>query len=302
MYPELYKCPECGSGQIIHLYIEGDSVCSSCGLVLLEKQVVDSSKGLKIEAYKDSYGPGQKPWSRKQESGSIFGFSKGFRGINKNFLLPKDKVKFERLKKLHTLQGGRSIDTGLAIFRNITNEIKTPQSVKTKAATIFLESLRRKLTLGRSYESIIGAAIFIAYAINKYPKSITKLAKKISVPKEKIFKCYQLLVRELEIKVSINLRPQNFVSQFCSEVRADIVIEQRAREIIKGFQEKVNTSGKDPKGIAIGAIYLASKIEHRNNPQKHKKITQKELSSIGDVTEVTLRNRYKEIEIELSLS
>ncbi|MBT3463617.1 hypothetical protein HN451_01405, partial [archaeon] len=48
------------------------------------------------------------------------------------------------------------------------------------------------------------------------------------------------------------------------------------------------TSGRSPKGIAAGALYIASKI---NNEKK----TQAEIAKVADVTEVTVRNSYKEL-------
>jgi len=299
----IYKCPECGSQEFIYVERNGDTICPNCGLVLAEKNIVDLKRGLKPEAYKYFYGPSQAPWSRRRESGSMFGFSRGFRDINLNFISSRDRTKFERLRKSHRLRDKKSIDAALEIFRNIINKINTPQSVKLEATKIFLECLRRKLTVSRGYEAIIGAVILIAYAKNNYPKSITELAKRVSIPKEKIFRYYQLLIRELKIQVNINLKPEDFISQLCSEVHtgmAIVVIEQKARKIIKEFQEKVNTSGKNPKGIAVAAIYMASKREHRNNPQKYRRITQEELASVGDVTTVTLRTRCKEIKTALS--
>ena len=299
---EIYKCSECGCQELLYFEEKGDTVCSNCGLVLAEKREVNPSEGLKPGAFQEFYGPGQKLWSHSQKKGSIFGFSKGFRDIKRKYLAPEIKTKFGRLRKLHTSRGKKNIDIALATFRNMTSAINTPPSVREEAARIFLKSLRKKLTAGRSYEAIIGAAIFIAYAINRYTKSITKLSKEILTPQREIFKCYQLLVRELEIKVNINLRAEDFVSQFCSELHTGIEIEQKARKMIKEFQEKVNTSGKDPKGIAVGAIYLASERKHRSNPKKYRKITQKELSSTGSVTEVTLRIRYREIEKTVSIT
>ena len=242
----IFKCPECGSKEFLYSERTGETVCPSCGLVLAEKNIVDPKKGSKPGVYKDSYGPGQAPWSHSQESGSIFGFSRGFRDINLNYLSPKDKAKFERLRRLHTSRGKDSIDPALTVFKNIINKVNTPWSVKVEALRIFLGALRGNLIAGRSYEAIIGTAIFIAYAKNNYPKSITEVAKRVSVPKEKIFRCYQLLVRKLKIQVKINLRPEDFVPQFCSEVHADMVIEQRARKILKDFQESYNAIRLSP--------------------------------------------------------
>lgn len=282
------KCPECKSDHIIYLNEKGESVCCSCGLVIEEKRPLNSEKGLKIGSFQAFYGPGQAPWSHRQESGSTFGFSKGFRDINLNYLPPKDKAKFKRLRKLHTSRGKKSIDPALAIFRNMTGEIKTPNSVKEQASIIFLATLRKGLIRGRSYEAIIAAAVLISYRIMNIPKSIEKISKQTLVPKEKIFRCYDLLQRELNIKVKINFDPEYFLPSFCSDLKAKMIVQKKARAIIKRFKEKENISGKDPKGITAAAIYIASK--------DCQKMTQKEISLVTGITEVTLRKRYKELE------
>jgi transcription initiation factor TFIIB len=60
-------------------------------------------------------------------------------------------------------------------------------------------------------------------------------------------------------------------------------------KIIKVYISKISTSGKDPKGIVAGALYLACKL---NN----KELTQKHIADVVGVTEVTLRSRFKEFE------
>ncbi|MEJ2277694.1 MAG: hypothetical protein P8Y70_08095 [Candidatus Lokiarchaeota archaeon] len=50
-----------------------------------------------------------------------------------------------------------------------------------------------------------------------------------------------------------------------------------------------NSAGKDPKGIAAAAIYIGSKICNENR-------TQKEISKLANVTEVTLRMRVKDLQ------
>ena len=54
------------------------------------------------------------------------------------------------------------------------------------------------------------------------------------------------------------------------------------------YLEKAPNSGKNPKGLCAGAIYLASKL-------KNARVTQKEIGEAISITEVTLRSRYKEI-------
>ena len=64
-------------------------------------------------------------------------------------------------------------------------------------------------------------------------------------------------------------------------------------------EEKGLTDGKSPCGVAAACVYIAASVEgfHR---------TQREISEASNTTEVTIRNRYKEIcsvlGVEISLT
>ena len=72
-------------------------------------------------------------------------------------------------------------------------------------------------------------------------------------------------------------------------------IEKNVIRILRGFIDKNAICGKDPKGLCAGAIYLVSKI-------KNKRVSQKEISTVVGVTEVTLRSRYKELMKNISIN
>jgi len=54
------------------------------------------------------------------------------------------------------------------------------------------------------------------------------------------------------------------------------------------------TTGKDPRGLAAGAIYIASILTDN-------RVTQREIANAAGVTEVTVRNRYKELVRKLQI-
>ena len=54
------------------------------------------------------------------------------------------------------------------------------------------------------------------------------------------------------------------------------------------------TSGRGPIGIAAAALYIAGLLEGERR-------TQRDISEVSGVTEVTIRNRYKEIISRLNL-
>ena len=65
-------------------------------------------------------------------------------------------------------------------------------------------------------------------------------------------------------------------------------------KILKKAEISELTSGRGPAGIAAAALYVAALL---NNEKR----TQREVADVAGVTEVTIRNRYKELLKELNL-
>ena len=101
-------------------------------------------------------------------------------------------------------------------------------------------------------------------------------------PKE-IGRTYRFLKRRLMIRTPPS--PLTYVSRFCSELGLNSDTEGKVREIIKLAEEKELTYGKSPTGITAAALYIAGYRMNRQNAR--------EISEITNVTEVTIRNRYK---------
>jgi transcription initiation factor TFIIB len=64
--------------------------------------------------------------------------------------------------------------------------------------------------------------------------------------------------------------------------------EEIAHKILTTAKELKLTSGRGPTGMAAAASYIASVLTGE-------KRTQREVAEIAQVTEVTIRNRYKEL-------
>jgi len=67
-----------------------------------------------------------------------------------------------------------------------------------------------------------------------------------------------------------------------------------AVKILKRAEKNELTSGRGPAGIAAAALYVAALL---NGEKK----TQREVADIAGITEVTIRNRYKELLDKLGL-
>ena len=67
-----------------------------------------------------------------------------------------------------------------------------------------------------------------------------------------------------------------------------------ALKILRNAEDIELTSGRGPAGISAAALYVAALM---NDEKK----TQREVADIAGITEVTIRNRYKELIEKLKL-
>ncbi|MDG6219964.1 MAG: transcription initiation factor IIB, partial [Candidatus Thermoplasmatota archaeon] len=89
-------------------------------------------------------------------------------------------------------------------------------------------------------------------------------------------------------------RPQDYIQRFCSELKLSSDVQAQAQEILKDAANKELTSGRGPTGVAAASIYIASILSNERR-------TQREVAEVAGVTEVTIRNRYKELTEKLGI-
>ncbi len=185
----------------------------------------------------------------------------------------------------------KNINQALRVLDEFVSTLELPNSVKEDAAKIYREAAHKGLTRGRSIESIVAAALYAACRRQKIPCTLDEMANilrtKGAEAKREVAKCYRLLVRDLDLKIPV-IEPEQFISRIISELGLPDHLAAEAIQVVRMAKQKGLTAGKDPSGLAAAAVYLAAM---RHGFRK----TQKEIAQVAGVTEVTVRNRYKEI-------
>jgi len=101
------------------------------------------------------------------------------------------------------------------------------------------------------------------------------------------------VTRELEIRIRPS-NPADYIPRFASALKLSPESQSKSVEILEKAQRAELTSGRGPTGIAAGALYVSALMHVE-------KRTQREVADVAGVTEVTIRNRYKELLDELKL-
>ena len=164
---------------------------------------------------------------------------------------------------------------------------------KERALEIYKKALESNLVRGRSIESVMAAAVYAACRELKLPRTLDEIAMYTRAGRKDVARCYRLLLREASIKVPLP-NAADFVPRIGSYLRLSGQTIKRAIEILEQARAAGLTAGKDPAGLAAAAIYIAAL-------QNGEIRTQKEVARAAKVTEVTVRNRYKELVKKLGL-
>ena len=139
----------------------------------------------------------------------------------------------------------------------------------------------------------MAAAVYATCREMKIPRTLDEIAKYTRAGRKDVARCYRLLVREAAIKVPLP-NAIDFVPRIGAILNLSASTIRRAIDILKQAQKMGLTAGKDPAGLAAAAIYIAAMMQGEMR-------TQKEVARAAQVTEVTVRNRYKELVKKLNI-
>jgi len=284
------SCPECRSTKIIEDSSRGERYCNDCGSIIKE-DIVDT--GQEWRAF-DS-----EQMSRRARGGAPLTFTKHDKGLTTEIgkglgelykVPPKKRAQYYRLTKWHKRlikSKDRNLSFALSELQRIISFLNLPRPVHERIARHYEQAVNKGLVRGRSIESVVAA---ITYAVSREfgsPRTLEEISEASGVEKREIGRTYRYIARELGIRI-LPADPVTYVPRFCSMLGLSDKVQARSIEILKKAKKFDITSGKGPTGVAAAAIYVACVLEGE-------KRTQREVADIVGVTEVTIRNRYKEV-------
>ncbi|MFB6216234.1 MAG: hypothetical protein ABEJ72_04595, partial [Candidatus Aenigmatarchaeota archaeon] len=122
---------------------------------------------------------------------------------------------------------------------------------------------------------------------HKTPRTLDEVTEASGVDRREIGRTYRYVCRELGIRI-LPSQPEDYIPRFSTMLGLSDEAQAKALNILEEAKEHDITSGKGPVGVAAAALYIAAVLTGQ-------KKTQREVADVVDATEVTIRNRYKEI-------
>ncbi len=254
------NCPDCSSEEIKN---EGDGImtCIKCN------SIFDS-------------GP---QWTRYNPNKTN---KKQAKNIENKGISSKTIMKWQRETRTGNL-ASRSILLASEEIERLSDEIKINDSIKESALEIFSSSSKSGLVRGRSSEKVAAASIYTACRMANVPRTLDEIADKSNLNRNELSRLHKLIVRKLKLKVGFT-NIANLLPRFATKLAVNNIIQNDAHDIIELVGKSGYRQGISPAALLGASLYISCK---KNKVRR----SQLEIAKVVGTSEVTLRNRAKEI-------
>jgi transcription initiation factor TFIIB len=281
-------------------YEQAELICEDCGLVI-EESIIDQGP-----EWRTFDGESSSKRSRAGAPSSAMLHDKGLsteigwknKDTYGKAIPTRNRAQLYRLRKWQrrirvSNATERNLSLALGAMDHLSGAMELPKSVRDTAAMLYRRAVNRNLVRGRSIEGVVAASIYSACRQCNIPRTLDEISEKSGVGRKDIGRIYRFISRELSVRL-LPAHPQDYIQRFATELKLKSTTLARANEILKEAVKLELTSGRGPTGVAAAAIYVASLMTGE-------KRTQREVAEVAGVTEVTIRNRYKEFTKKMNL-
>ena len=302
-------CSICKSKQIITDSESSELICSKCGQVISDKveQEGPEWRNFDLLASSMSQSNGSNSRSRVGMSTSLARHDMGLstiigrtdRDASGQKIDAAMRSTMDRLRvwdyrtQIHSATD-RNLRNAFYKLDILKDKLGLSDSVVEKAAYIYRKAQERGLVRGRTISGVLAAAIYIACREMGISRTLKDIASYSNVKFKEVAKSYRLLCIELDLKVPI-VDPMKYIAKVANKANLSEKTKRQAAEMMNNVTKREISVGKNPMGLAASVLYMSSLKTGEN-------ITQSNLSDAAGVTEVTLRNRYKDLMNRLELN
>ncbi len=291
---EVQRCPECGGTRLMRDYESAEVVCMECGFVV-DMKLAD--RGPEWRAFDSEQR------DKRARTGAPATFTIHDKGLStmidwhdrdiygKKFTASQKSqiYRLRRWQRRIRVSGAieRNLAFALSEITKIANNLSLPKNIFETASVIYRKAVKERLIRGRSIQGISAASVYIACRQCGLARTLDEIAKSSNVSRREVGRSYRFLVKELDYFIP-PVKANQYVSKFSNQLTMQGKVEDIANKILMAARKLKLTCGRGPTGIAAAASYIASVLVGERR-------TQREIAEIAKVTEVTIRNRYKEL-------
>jgi transcription initiation factor TFIIB len=280
----------------------GEIVCNNCGMVVSEKIEDTIHQERRIHSFEEAdrnARTGAPSSLARHDMGLSTVIGRENRDANGQIIDTAMRSKIGRLRtwdfrtRMHT-SGDRNFMKAFEQLNRLKEKLALSDTIVEKTAYIYRKVQERGLIRGRTIDGMLAAAVYISCRETGTPRTIKDIANTSNTKKKDVARCYRLVVFELGIKIPV-VDPMKCVAKVANKLSLTQKTRYLAVNMMEEAVEKKISAGKDPMGFAASVIY-ASCIKTGED------ISQINMAKAAGITEVTIKNRFKDLSRNLRLN
>ena len=294
------SCPECRASLVDDIQ-NGEIICSGCGVVVAD-QIADYGPETKSSNLEDKMrlarATGQTTYSQHDLgiTTEISISTKDFSGKTINHQVASQMNNLRKWQQRVRVSSSRDrrLANVLSKMGETCDGLNLSKNVLETASMIYRNLDGHVDVKGKSVISITAATIYMACKQCDVVRSLEEICREMCAPKDVKSKTklaaryYRTIVMAMGQMAAPVVTMDKYISKISNMTQTDVRVERLALEIADKTKDNSIADGKAPNGIAAAYLYVASVLLGQS-------VLQRDVSSIAGVTEVTIRNRCKEI-------
>jgi transcription initiation factor TFIIB len=274
----------------------GEVFCRNCGIVISEKSEDISNpewRAFTLEEKDNRSRTGAPTSLAIHNRGLATLISKTGKDASGQKLNAYAYSTFKRLRAWNTrTQYFSSTDRNLVVAFSeldiLKDKLGLSDGLIERIAYMYRKTQERGLTRGRTISAILSAATYIACREIGIPRTLKDIAAASNVKRKDIAKNCRLIIRELDLKVPM-ADPMKCIVKVANKANLSEKITRQAMNLMTEIIKSKISAGKNPMSFAATVLYISSFKAGEKN------VTQLDIATAAGVTEVTIRNRIKEL-------
>jgi transcription initiation factor TFIIB len=288
-------------GQAVTDPESGEVICSNCGMVMVEAVSENRSewRAFKTEEANQRSRTGTPTSLARHDMGLATIIGRTDKDASGRGLDASMRSTMERLRTWDSRiqvysPADRNLRQAFGMLERVKDKLGLSATIIEKTAYIYRKAQERGLVRGRTICSVMAAAIYITCREMAMSRTLNDVAFLNNIKRKELARTIRLLILELDIKIPI-LDPIKCVVRVANKVNLSEKTKRQAMDIMHNVTKSGISAGKDPMGLAGSVLYLSSKNSGEN-------ITQMDIAEAAGVTEVTIRNRFKDLRNRIDLN
>jgi transcription initiation factor TFIIB len=295
-------CSLCSSqDQMVTDPESGEIICSNCGHVISEKALETQAewRAFTTDEVNNRSRTGMPTSLARHDKGLATIIGRANKDASGQVLDAAMRTTMERLRtwdfrtQAYT-PTDRNLRQAFEHLDKLKDKLGLSDAIIEKTAYIYRKAQVSGMVRGRTINSVLAASLYITcreMGISRTLKDITAVS---NIKRKELAKMYRLMVFELDVKIPI-VDPLKCIAKISNKLNLSEKTKRQAINIMNDVTKKEISAGKDPMGIAATVLYLSclKTVENRN---------QIDIANAAGVTEVTIRNRFKDLKRQFNLN